>query len=42
MRIDEYNSFKSLIARYGGAEPLEEYGISIADGCRLRSYKVPA
>ena len=41
MRIDEYNSFKSLLARYRTAlRRLEENGIRVADGCRLRSYEI--
>ena len=41
MRIDEYNSFESLLLRYRTAlKQLEDSGIRVADGCRLRSYEI--
>jgi hypothetical protein len=41
MRIDEYNSFESLLHRYRAAlRRLEGNGIKVADGCRLRSYEI--
>jgi hypothetical protein len=41
MRIDEYNSFESLLLRYRTAlKLLEDSGIRVADGCRLRSYEI--
>jgi hypothetical protein len=40
MRLDEYNAFKSLLPRYRAAlRRLEENGVRVADGCRLRSYE---
>jgi hypothetical protein len=40
MRLDEYNTFKSLLPRYRAAlRRLEENGVRVADGCRLRSYE---
>ena len=40
MRVDEYNSFESLLARYRQAlTQLESHGIQIAGGSRLRIYE---
>jgi hypothetical protein len=40
MRVDEYNSFESLLPRYQKALAcLEKRGVRVADQCRLRSYE---
>lgn len=40
MRVDEYNSHSSQLQRYREAlRTLEERGVRIADGCRLRTYE---
>jgi hypothetical protein len=40
MRIDEYNSFSSLLPRYSNAlSRLEQSGVCVAKQCRLRTYE---
>ena len=40
MRIDEYNSFSSLLQRYARAlSRLERIGVRVAEQCRLRTYE---
>ena len=40
MRIDQYNSFSSLLRRYGAAlSRLEECGVRVAQQSRLRTYE---
>ena len=40
MRVDEYNSFSSLLQHYARCvSRLEQVGVRVAEQCRLRTYE---